>query len=422
MQPTSSAAASRPANATLILLASLYCAQGLPSGLLAHSLPVLLRQHGVDLALIGLLKLLALPWLLKVLWAPWVDRLASPRLGHHRGWILPLQLGVIAVIASLALMNPARLFDSHFLLLIGLLLLVNLAASTQDIATDGLAVRLLPERWRGLGNSLQVGGYKVGMLVSGSGLLLAMDTLGWHLSVALVAVLLVLMTLPIWRFNERRELPFQPAQAEPAGPGLLLRHYRGLLLQSGMLFWLAVLLSFKLGDALGSPMIKPMLVDQGWSNAELGQLTLISSLAGIAGAFLGGLLYARIGALRALLLFGLLQACGIAAMAVLVNAGSSIGLVYGVALFEQTADGMSTVALFAVMMRQCRPEHEGADFTLQASVQLLLAGLVGATSGWLAEQLGFANLFISAGALGLLALPIVLLYFWRGARPAVSAA
>ncbi|WP_339409202.1 MFS transporter [Pseudomonas sp. EA_35y_Pfl2_R5] len=422
MQPTSSAAASRPANATLILLASLYCAQGLPSGLLAHSLPVLLRQHGVDLALIGLLKLLALPWLLKVLWAPWVDRLASPRLGHHRGWILPLQLGVIAVIASLALMNPERLFDSHFLLLIGLLLLVNLAASTQDIATDGLAVRLLPERWRGLGNSLQVGGYKVGMLVSGSGLLLAMDALGWNLSVALVAVLLVLMTLPIWRFNERRELPFQPAQAEPAGPGLLLRHYRGLLLQSGMLFWLAVLLSFKLGDALGSPMIKPMLVDQGWSNAELGQLTLISSLAGIAGAFLGGLLYARIGALRALLLFGLLQACGIAAMAVLVNAGSSIGLVYGVALFEQTADGMSTVALFAVMMRQCRPEHEGADFTLQASVQLLLAGLVGATSGWLAEQLGFANLFISAGALGLLALPIVLLYFWRGARPAVSAA
>ena len=422
MQPTSSAPAARPANATLILLASLYCAQGLPSGLLAHSLPVLLRQHGVDLALIGLLKLLALPWLLKVLWAPWVDRLASPRLGHHRGWILPLQLGVITVIATLALMSPERLFDSHFFLLIGLLLLVNLAASTQDIATDGLAVRLLPERWRGLGNSLQVGGYKVGMLVSGSGLLLAMDALGWNLSVALVALLLVLMTLPIWRFNERRELPFQPAQAEPAGPGLLLRHYRGLLLQPGMLFWLAVLLSFKLGDALGSPMIKPMLVDQGWSNAELGQLTLISSLAGIAGAFLGGLLYARIGALRALLLFGLLQACGIAAMALLVNAGSSTGLVYLVALFEQTADGMSTVALFAVMMRQCRPEHEGADFTLQASVQLLLAGLVGATSGWLAEQLGFATLFISAGVLGLLALPIVLLYFWRGARPAASAA
>src|SRR3990167_4936674 len=406
----------RPATATLILLASLYCAQGLPSGLLAHALPVLLRQHGVDLALIGLLKLLALPWLLKVLWAHWVDRLASRHLGHHRGWILPLQLTLIAIVTTLALLTPQLLFDRYFLLLIGLLLLVNLAAATQDIATDGLTVRLLPERWRGLGNSLQVGGYKVGMLVSGSGLLLAMDWLGWHLSLGLVAALLVLMTVPIWRFAENRQLPFQPALAEPAGPGLLLRHYRGLLLQPGMLLWLVVLLSFKLGDALGSPMIKPMLVDQGWSNADLGQLTLISSLVGIAGALLGGLLYTRIGALRALLLFGLLQAAGIAATAWLVGAGGQPVLVYAVALFEQAADGMSTVALFAVMMRQCRPEHEGADFTLQASVQLLLAGLVGASSGWLAEQLGFASLFISAGVLGLLALPIVLLYFWRGAR------
>ena len=406
----------RPANATLILLASLYCAQGLPSGLLAHSLPVLLRQHGVDLALIGLLKLLALPWLLKALWAPWIDRMASRRLGHHRGWILPLQLTVIGILAGLALLGPQWLFGSGLWLLLGLLLLVNLAAATQDIATDGLTVRLLPERWRGLGNSLQVGGYKIGMLVSGSGLLLFVDQLGWALSLGLVAGLLVLMTLPIARFDERRRLPFQPALAEPAGPGLLLRHYRGLLLQPGMGLWLAVLLAFKLGDALGSPMIKPMLVDQAWSNAALGQLTLLSSLAGIGGALLGGLLYARLGALRALLLGGLLQAIGIAAMALLVGQGAQVGLVYGVSLFEQAADGLSTVALFAAMMRQCRAEHEGADFTLQASVQLLLAGLVGASSGWLAQQLGFAGLFTWAGLLGLLALPLVLLYFRRYGR------
>jgi MFS family permease len=405
---------------TVVLLASLYCAQGLPSGLMAHSLPVLLRQHGVDLALIGLLKLLALPWLLKVLWAPWVDRLASPKLGHRRGWILPLQFTVISILLLLAMMNPDQLFGGYFFLLIGLLLLINLAASTQDIATDGLAVRLLPERLRGLGNSLQVGGYKVGMLVSGSGLLLMMEPLGWHLSIALVALLLVLMTVPIWRFAERRELPFQPAHAEAtAGPSLLWQHYRGLLLQPGMLFWLLVLLSFKLGDALGSPMIKPMLVDQGWSSGELGQLTLISSLVGIGGAFLGGLLYTRLGTLRSLLLFGLMQAVGIAGMALLLDAGTSVLQVYAVALFEQLADGMSTVALFAAMMGHCRAEHEGGDFTLQASVQMLLAGVVGSTSGVLAKWLGFDGLFMLAGAAGLFGLVVVALYFRRPRVPAV---
>lgn len=406
---------------SLILLASLYCAQGLPSGLLAHSLPVMLRQHGVDLAYIGLLKLLALPWLLKVLWAPWVDRLASRRLGHHRGWILPLQLGIISIIAVIALLEPNRLFSSQLPLLLGLLLLVNLAAATQDIATDGLTVRLLPERWRGLGNSLQVGGYKVGMLISGSGLLLAIDYLGWQRSLGLIALLLAIMTLPISLFGEKQRLPHYPSLAEPAGPRLLWRHYQGLLAQPGMLFWLAVLLSFKLGDALGSPMIKPMLVDQGWSNSELGQLTLISSVVGIAGAALGGLLYARLGARRSLLWFGALQAVGIAAMALLVSRGTEVALVYPIALFEQAADGMSTVALFAVMMGQCRPEHEGADFTLQACVQLLLAGLVGALSGVLAKLLGYQLLFMTAGSLGLLALFVVAYYFARLARQPVAA-
>ncbi|KRW61128.1 MFS transporter [Pseudomonas sp. TTU2014-080ASC] len=412
LNPSSSASV-LPRN-TVILLASLYCAQGLPSGLIAHSLPVLLRQHGVDLALIGLLKLLALPWLLKVLWAPWVDRLASPRLGHRRGWILPLQLTVISILVVLALMSPELLFGSSIALLIGLLLLINLAASTQDIATDGLAVRLLPERLRGFGNSLQVGGYKVGMLVSGSGLLLMMEPLGWHLSIAVVALLLVLMTLPIWRFAEQRELPFQAVQAESAvGPSLLWRHYRGLLMQPGMLFWLLVLLSFKLGDALGSPMIKPMLVDQGWSTGALGELTLLSSVVGIVGALIGGLLYSRLGVFRSLMLFGLLQAAGIAGMAWLAGSAASGVQVYTVALFEQFADGMSTVALFAAMMGRCRAEHEGGDFTLQASVQMLLAGLVGAASGVLAKALGYDGLFLLAGAAGLFGLVVVALYFRR---------
>ena len=413
-------ATDRPANATLLLLASLYCAQGLPSGLVAHSLPVLLRQHGVDLGLIGLLKLLALPWLLKVLWAPWIDRIGSQRLGHHRGWILPLQGTVILCLGGLALLAPHLLFGSAFWLLLGLLLLINLAAASQDVATDGLAVRLLPPRWRGLGNSLQVGGYKVGMLASGSGLLLLIGPLGWNLSIALLAVALLLLTLPIWRFREAQLLPRHAALAEPAGPGLLLRHYRGLLAQPGMLAWLLVVLTFKLGDALGSPMIKPMLVDQGWDTAALGQLTLISSLAGIGGALLGGLLYARLGALRSLLAFGALQALGLAGMALLVGAGGKPLLVYALCLFEQAADGMSTVALFAVMMSMCRAEHEGADFTLQASAQILLAGLVGACSGVLAKLLDYQALFVGAGVLAAAMLGVVLWYFLWVRRVAVA--
>lgn len=154
-------------------------------------------------------------------------------------------------------------------------------------------------------------------------------------------------------------------------------------------------------------MIKPMLVDLGWGLGALGQLTLLSSLCGILGALAGGWLYARLGAWRALLLGGVLQALTLASLASLTQ-GAADSLVYSLALLEQAADGLSSVVLFAAMMRQCRSAHEGADFTLQASLQLLLAGLVGATSGLLAKAIGYPGLFLTAGLLGLLAL--LLLY------------
>lgn len=396
-----------------MLLATLYCAQGLPSGLIAHTLPILMRQHGVDLVAIGLLKLLALPWVLKVLWAPWVDRLASVRLGHHRGWILPLQATVLTILVAVAWLPPDALFGRYLPVLLGLLLLVNLAAATQDVATDGLAVKLLPERWHGVGNSLQVGGYKVGMIVSGSLLLLVIEPWGWRMAMGMVAVLVALMTLPVLLFPEQRRLPRVPALTEPAGPHLLWRHYRGFLALHGMGAWLGVVLTFKIGDAFGSPMIKPLLVDLGWTSTALGQLTLVSSVAGVGGAVLGGFVYARVGALRSLILFGLLQALGIAAMAWLARLGGDSYTVYGIALFEQIADGMSTVALFAMMMNQCRPEHEGADFTLQACAQVVLAGVVGSLSGLAAKWLGYEGHFLLAGLLGILALGLVVRYFAR---------
>lgn len=421
MQPTSSLNNSPIlSSGTVVLLATLYCAQGLPSGLIAHTLPVLMRQHGVDLAVVGMLKLLALPWVLKVLWAPWIDRLSSSRLGHHRGWILPLQATVLAILLVVAMLPPDALFGPYLPVLLGLLLLVNLSAATQDVATDGLAVRLLPQQWRGLGNSLQVGGYKLGMIASGSLLLLVIEPWGWRLSIGLIAILVACMTVPILLFPEQRRLPHVARLAEPAGPHLLWRHYRGFLARPGMGTWLAIVLTFKIGDSLGSPMIKPMLVDQGWTSAALGQLTLISSLAGIGGAFLGGLAYARLGAYRSLIFFGLLQAAGIAAMGWLAHAGGDTSAVYAIALFEQIADGMSTVALFAVMMNQCRPEHEGADFTIQASAQVVLSGIVGSLSGVLAKFLGYEGHFLIAGLLGVLVLTLVVRYFAKQAGSSAS--
>lgn len=72
------------------------------------------------------------------------------------------------------------------------------------------------------------------------------------------------------------------------------------------------------------------------------------------------------------------------------------------------------------MMSMCRAEHEGADFTLQASAQILLAGLVGACSGVLAKLLDYQALFVGAGVLAAAMLGVVLWYFLWVRRVAVA--
>ena len=149
------------------LLGSLYLAQGLPYGFFTQALPVLLREQKLSLPLIGLAQLLMLPWALKFLWAPLVDSVDAPVRGRRRAVIIPLQLASIAVLAALALMaTPDAMWA-----LCARVLLVNVCAATQDIATDALAIETLAPEERGIGNGLQVGAYRVGMVIGGGAIL-----------------------------------------------------------------------------------------------------------------------------------------------------------------------------------------------------------------------------------------------------------
>lgn len=382
--------------AKLGLLATLYISQGLPFGFFTQALPAVMRQQGISLAAIGLSTLLMLPWGLKFLWAPWVDH------GPRRRWILPLQLASATVLILLALADPAR---SLTWLIVGVLV-TNLLAATQDIATDGLAVDLLSHRERGLGNGVQVAGYRVGMIIGGGGLLVAFETIGWASTFACAAVLLLLATVPVWRFRE----PTRPTVQRQ--PGALLEALRWFTADGGRLRWLAVLLVYKAGDYLGTSMLRPYFVDRGYGLADLGILLGTAGFAaGLVGALLGGAVVQRLGRRNALVGFGLLQAASVASYALLSLGGGDVA-VYAAVIFEHVATGMATAALFTLMMDRCRPEHAGTDYTVQASVVVLANGVAGAIGGSTAQALGYAANFGLGGVVCAIGVAIA----WAGAR------
>ena len=146
-------------------------------------------------------------------------------------------------------------------------------------------------------------------------------------------------------------------------------------------------------------------------------LIALAALAGLAGALVGGLSLLKLGHRNAMLLYGTLQAVGLAAYLPVTAGGTDPGLVVLIACGEQFADGLSTVALFTLMMDACRPHSPGVDYTLQASLLVIVTGIASLSSGFVAAATGYGFVFGGGAVLTLLALLPVMRYFAVMNRP-----
>lgn len=401
---------SRVVAGKLGLLFCLYFSQGLPFGFFSHAVPTLLRSYNVDLAVIGLISFLGFPWALKFLWAPWVDRYHWPRLGQRKSWILPLQFAAMAVLLGFGLLHPEQLASGEWLYLFILLGLINLIAATQDIATDGLAVQALKPADRGLANGMQVGGYRVGMVFGGGLVLVIMAHLGWMNTFLVLALVMLLVSLPVMFYREQGD-ENAPSRERPVPAWSALW---GFLRLPGMWGWVAVLALYKVGDSFGSAMGKPLLVDLGLPLDTIGWLGGgVGMGAGILGAIAGGYWVQRLGRVRALVLFGVLQSVSLLGYAWLALGHADLVTVVMANAVEHFTGGMATAALFTLMMDACRYEQAGADYSIQASIQVSITGLAHGLSGFSAQALGYDVHFMVAALLSLLVLVPVVIWLRR---------
>ncbi|HEY4178492.1 MAG TPA: MFS transporter [Kofleriaceae bacterium] len=362
------------------LLGALYFAQGLPFGFFGRYLPLVLRSAGWSLSKIGVATLLAVPWALKFLWAPTVDRRYSARLGRRRTWILAMQAAGIVALGAIALIPGTEAIPA----LLASMLVLNFIAATQDIATDGLAVDLLPPEERGFANGLQVGGYRLGMIVGGGVLLIFHEDLGHRGVFGTMCLLTALTSLPVLFAKEP-----PPREATPEAVAAV--HWLKL---PGAWQLLALVVTYKFGEEFGKSMITLFLKDGGLGEKEIGSMIGVAgSVAGLAGALVGGALVGKLGRKRSLVLFGIGQMVTVAGYMYLALTKPSMTELYGWTGVEHFASGCATVALFTSMMDWCRPEHGGADYSVQASAQVIAIGVAPLISGVSAQVLGYAGHF-----------------------------
>lgn len=414
---TDSSSARRQQVSLFGLLGTLYLVQGLPFGFVTQALPVVLRQEGVELSKVTLASAVALPWALKFLWAPWVDAARPPWWGRRFGIIIPM---IWCASLAMALLGSLGVRELAWFMAIAVAL--NFFAATQDIATDGLAVERLTPRLRGLGNAVQIIGYRVGMFIGGGLILVLMDYWGskpaiWSTSGILLTCSLIAL---IYALRENHgEAPSAP-RPEASSRGALGRALRS----PSTLAWLAAIGIYKLGDALAQGVLKPFLVDGGLGLAEIGQLVGTWGFsASILGALIGGWLARYLPRSTALLVFGILQAASIWPYVALdgQTLSMSSGYLWTACIFEHFAGSLSSVILFTIMMDRCRPAHTGDDYTLQTCAQLLIGGSAQMLSGSFAQHLGYADFFATATFISLVGV-VVAWWVYRWGEPEFAAA
>lgn len=456
------------------LLLTLYFAQGLPAGFITQALPAILREYQASLVAIGWSGLILLPWGLKFLWSPWVDAHYRPTMGRSRSWILPLQLGSIIVLAVIAFFEPQNLSQANTVItLYALLFVLSLMGATHDIATDGLATRLLkrpilttdpissdialtpPDNASSVvqspvkhtnheqqrthrhsqGNAVQAIGYRMGLILGGGVLLMALDVVGWRASFLIMAGLVGLNTLPILRFREPATVTdlsvsnYQMSNIAPVAANTSKRvsvsiasiltyiqhHYQYFWSTKELRAWLGVLLVFKIADGLSSGMVKPMMVDFGVSLNRIGfWVTILGSAASLMGAGVATLLMKRLTRYQALLGFNLLQALttglyGAVAYGFYHGYLQQFAWLYAINALEHFCASLALVAMLTTIMHYARTDRAGSDFTVQVCLLTALGGSAHFVGGYTAKLLGYTAHFSLSLIVGMLCLvPIIL--------------
>lgn len=379
----------------LILAAAIfYFTSGFPFGLVNELLPIYLRQSGLGRGEIGvLLSTAGLAWTFKFLWSPLVDRF-----GSYVAWVASALTAISVALVVLTLTGLPTL-----VVLWLILSLIAFASATQDIALDGLSIVITPRGQLGRVNATRVGSYRVGMIVAGGGLAAAATSLGWNGAFAIAAAITLLL-LAACSVLGRGATKNSSREERTLGEAVVAWIRRPSIIRV-----LAIVTLYKVGDAMIIPMIKLLWVDNGYSTREIGLATTIIGVGcTIVGAIVGGAVIERIGLFRSLIVLGALQASSNAAYAIAATLGANRTAMYTSSVVENFTSGLGTAAFLTFLMALCDRRFPASEFAMYSALYGFTRSFAGGFTGYVVDDIGYANFFWLSLVLSLPGLMMVL--------------
>ncbi len=421
------------AHPRVVGMAFLGFSAGLPLLLVGGTFTAWLRDLGVELAAIGFLSWVGMAHSIKVLWAPVVDRLALPGLtrwfGRRRSWMLLAQLTIASALAGIAFTDPT---EALWLVAVWAVLAA-FGSATQDVAVDAYRIEAVSRERQGAMAATYVFGYRVALLAAGAGALHIAAVGNWSLAYGAMAVLMGvgLLTTLIVREPEaqidRNTVQFEQRVVDYLDRtahrgwrrditawfiGAVICPFADFIQRFGkaMLAILLFISVFRISDIFMGVMANPFYLDLGFTKQQIANVAAAFGLAmTLSGVAIGGLLVARFGIMRMLIVGAVLAPLTNLCFSWLALLGPELyGLVIAI-MADNLSGGIAIAVFIAYLSSLTNSAYTATQYALFSSIMTLPGQFLGGFTGVLVEMVGFAPFFIISAVIGIPAIVLALL-------------
>jgi PAT family beta-lactamase induction signal transducer AmpG len=289
-------------------------------------------------------------------------------------------------------------------------------SATQDIAVDAYRIEILGDAEQGAGSATTQLGYRIALWIVDAMALLLPSILPWSAVLCLIAALILVGMATTLYAEEPKALRPRLQSAEAWIKEAVVRPFAEFFAYRGWVIILLFALLYKYGDALGGTMARPFYNELGFSGPEIFGVTKSFGVAAtILGGLLGGVIVARYGLFKSLLVAGILQAVTNLLFSWQAQAGHDI-VVLTIAISADNFTGaLGGVAFIGYLSSLCTTGMAGTQYALLTSLMAFGRTTLSAGGGWIAAQTGWTMFWMLTT---LLAIPglLLLLWLWRSAQ------
>jgi PAT family beta-lactamase induction signal transducer AmpG len=370
---------------------ALYFAQGVPEGMLTFGIPAWMAMNGKSPGEIASFAVVTvLPWSLKFIVAPLMDRYTYLPMGRKRPWILLGQIGLVSSCISMAYISDP-LNNLNQLMIAGFM--VSFFGAFQDVATDGMAVDIIPSDQQAKANGLMWGSKIIGMSLSlaiGSWLLNKYSFTAAMLMLAVVIGIIMLVPLFLRERQGEKITPWSSGQASPETKKLQVESWRQIFKSLYSVFRLrnsliiALVLFFSQGGFKYVSTILPIFTvkELGWTNVDYSNYFATAKLiGGIVGMLIGGILIDKFGKKRMMNFYFLGSVFFVIVLIFSKTNWDNRSFIFAFMVVQNVIYTFASIGIFAIAMQCCWKKVSASQFTLFMTIanlgQMAFAAAIG---------------------------------------------